>query len=209
MKASYKRRPNDFKRRILKRVFTNKHDLLEAEYHYLQMIKPAELRKRYYNISNHRFNHWSIKSSKSMSKKMSDAAKKLWGTPGVREQKRQFLKDRWNDPEYRLKMMTLQSEKSIRQKETFKRIGHMKGAKNHFRGKVWVTNGQVDTHALPDEIPEGYWVGRTNANQIKTYPPKEFVKLLEQNLMGKEIASILGVSPATVSNWSKKITKSS
>jgi len=59
MKQGYKHRPTDFKRRILKRVYTNREELLEAEYHYLKMIKPEELRKRYYNIRNHHWGHWS------------------------------------------------------------------------------------------------------------------------------------------------------
>lgn len=59
MKQGYKHRPNDFKRRILSRVYTNKKDLLEAEYSWLSKIKKEELGKRYYNLHNHHFGHWS------------------------------------------------------------------------------------------------------------------------------------------------------
>ncbi len=59
MKRSYLRRPQDFKRKILKRVNTCKVDLLEAEYSYLKLIKSEELGTKYYNLKNHHFGHWS------------------------------------------------------------------------------------------------------------------------------------------------------
>jgi hypothetical protein len=66
MKRSYKRRPNDFKRRILARIDTNKKDLLEEEYKWLKMIKDSELGKRYYNLHNHHFGHWSTDDNKRL-----------------------------------------------------------------------------------------------------------------------------------------------
>jgi hypothetical protein len=60
MKASYQKRPTDFKRRILARVFTNRRDLLTEEYRWLSMMKTEELHgTRYYNIHNRHFSHWS------------------------------------------------------------------------------------------------------------------------------------------------------
>ena len=43
MNISYKRRPQDFRRRILSRVYTTKEDLLEEEYRILQKIRKEEL----------------------------------------------------------------------------------------------------------------------------------------------------------------------
>ena len=59
MKRGFKLRPNDFKRRILKRVYTNKKDLLKEEYKWLSKIKKDDLGKRYYNLHNHHFGHWT------------------------------------------------------------------------------------------------------------------------------------------------------
>ena len=59
MKNAYKLRPEDFKRRILSRIYSNREDLLEAEYRWLSKIKPEELGNKYYNIYNHHFGHWS------------------------------------------------------------------------------------------------------------------------------------------------------
>lgn len=59
MRNAYKMRPNDFRRRILKRVYTSKLDLHAEEHRYLQMMKPEELKGiRYYNISNSVKNLW-------------------------------------------------------------------------------------------------------------------------------------------------------
>lgn len=56
MKNSYKRRPQDFKRRIIKRIYTDKKDLLKEEYRYLRLIKKEELGKRYYNLRRTEYN---------------------------------------------------------------------------------------------------------------------------------------------------------
>lgn len=60
MKAAYKRRPEDFRRKILSRMLEDKKKLLEEEHKWLSLIKPHELGKKYYNLHNHHFNHWSL-----------------------------------------------------------------------------------------------------------------------------------------------------
>lgn len=59
MKQAYKHRPEDFKRRILSKIYTNKKDLLLEEYHWLVQIKNEELGKKYYNLHNHHCGHWT------------------------------------------------------------------------------------------------------------------------------------------------------
>jgi hypothetical protein len=59
MKESYKRRPNDFKRKIIAKVFSNHKDLLSEEFKWLSKIKDNELGKKYYNLKNHHYGHWS------------------------------------------------------------------------------------------------------------------------------------------------------
>lgn len=75
MKQGYKLRPNDFKRRILSRVYTNKYDLLEEEYRWISKIKSEELGEKYYNLHNHHFGHWSANpdSKLSIGQKVSQA----------------------------------------------------------------------------------------------------------------------------------------
>lgn len=50
MRQSYKRRPSDFKRRILKKNIP-KQVLKEEEYKWLKLIKKEELGQRYYNLT--------------------------------------------------------------------------------------------------------------------------------------------------------------
>lgn len=59
MRSAYRRRPEDFKRRVLQRIYTNRQDLLEAESKWLDQIKDEELGKRYYNLSKRHFGHWA------------------------------------------------------------------------------------------------------------------------------------------------------
>jgi hypothetical protein len=55
MRNAKKRRPNDFKRIILKTNIQNKKELMEEEHKWLQTIEDYELGKRYYNLRNCRF----------------------------------------------------------------------------------------------------------------------------------------------------------
>ena len=74
MKQSFKRRPHDFKRKILKTNIPDKKTLLEEEYKWLSLIKDDELGKKYYNLRNHRFNHWaSTSNSSSVGQKIKDS----------------------------------------------------------------------------------------------------------------------------------------
>ena len=43
MSQAYKHRPNDFKRRILEKVYSNKKQLLESEFKWISLIKESEI----------------------------------------------------------------------------------------------------------------------------------------------------------------------
>ena len=55
MRDAYRRRPQDFKRRIIKRIYLGHKDLIKEEGRLLQMIKPNEIGKRYYNLKRNTF----------------------------------------------------------------------------------------------------------------------------------------------------------
>lgn len=61
MRNAYSRRPQDFKRRVIARVYTTRLELLKEEGRWLQMIKPEELKGvRYYNMNKTTEpGHWS------------------------------------------------------------------------------------------------------------------------------------------------------
>lgn len=58
MAHAYKRRPQDFKRRILK-TNIERAQLLEEEFRWLAMIPDDQLGRKYYNHSKHHFGHWA------------------------------------------------------------------------------------------------------------------------------------------------------
>ena len=68
MRDAYRRRPQDFRRKILKSNITDRSALLDEEYLWLKMIDDAELNIRYYNAINKRFGHWSETQDKSGNK---------------------------------------------------------------------------------------------------------------------------------------------
>jgi hypothetical protein len=66
MRENYRYRPQDFKRRVVKKIDTNRLDLLEEEYRWLSMIDIKDLGKKYYNNSQKYFGHWSSDENKRL-----------------------------------------------------------------------------------------------------------------------------------------------
>lgn len=102
MRRTYKRRPQDFKRRILEKV-TFRDQLLMAEGRWLNMIPEVELGKKYYNLTNHVNGHWTSDDQRRMSirQKISEAKKKFWSSPEseeTREKLRQLNKEKGCKP---------------------------------------------------------------------------------------------------------------
>lgn len=93
MRNAYKRRPQDFRRKILTQVDSQRGDLLAEEYRWLQMISKDELGKKYYNLTNHMNGHWS-----------SDAEK----ANIIRKNHSQKMKEKYQDPEYKAKVTSSQ-----------------------------------------------------------------------------------------------------
>lgn len=131
MNNSYKRRPQDFKRRILKSNLTREF-LLEEEHKWLQLIKEEELGKKYYNLHRHHFGHWSIdqRTHLTVRQKLSEASKKLHQDPIY---KQKFLEGRKNLPartEEAIRKTAIANTGKKRSNETKKKIG------DAHRGKI-------------------------------------------------------------------------
>lgn len=77
MRDAYKRRPEDFKRRIIAKV-SNKKEMYQEEGRWLQMIEEGELRTRYYNLHKNHANHFwgDEKKAKSAVEKMAASLRK-------------------------------------------------------------------------------------------------------------------------------------
>lgn len=134
MKQAYKTRPEDFKRRIIKRIYSTKKNLLEEEYKWLSLIKKEELGKKYYNLNNHHFGHWSENPEKlhfmrerNLGRNNPNYGKPAWnkGKPITEETRKKIIEKR---------------AKQIITEETCRKISEShKGSNNHFFGKIHTT----------------------------------------------------------------------
>ena len=148
MKSAYNRRPNDFKRRIIAVVYTNKKDLLVEEYKWLSMTKKEELGKKYYNMYNHEFGHWSTKEdSLSIKKRMSKNHRSKNGYPPPRLGKNISLRED-----------CLSKLKGDNRTPNQKRASEEKA--KMLTGRKWYTNGVENV--LSHEQPEGWKSGKTH-----------------------------------------------
>jgi hypothetical protein len=96
MRDAYRRRPQDFKKRIIQKNI-DRDNLLSEEHKWLQLISDEELGEKYYNLHKHHFGHWSIdnRTNLTIKQKLSEASKKLHQNQEYREK---FLEGRKNLP---------------------------------------------------------------------------------------------------------------
>lgn len=66
MRDAYRRRPNDFKRRILKTNINDRKETLIEEHIWLSKIEQENLGKKYYNLRQHLWGHWSTDKNSLM-----------------------------------------------------------------------------------------------------------------------------------------------
>lgn len=78
MRDAYRRRPRDFKRRILSRIFSKRELLSEQERSWLSLIADSELGTKYYNLNKGNTGHWTNYPDKvlKISEKLSISIKK-------------------------------------------------------------------------------------------------------------------------------------
>lgn len=122
MRDAYRRRPQDFKRKILKRINTNRNDMYESEHRWFSFIKEEELGKKYYNLRKHKWGHWTtdINSSLTIKEKISIKTKEAMQRPDVREKYLNGLKTR----------DTRSSDIEVREKRRISMIGKNVGKDN-------------------------------------------------------------------------------
>jgi hypothetical protein len=96
MRKAYNRRPNDFKRRIIEKVYSSKKKLIEREYYWLSLISQEEIHsKKYYNRTKHKNGHWVAEDYESdIRKRISIKTKEAMAKPENRERYLEGLKKR-------------------------------------------------------------------------------------------------------------------
>jgi hypothetical protein len=98
MMQAYKRRPQDFKRKILSRGIHTRDSLLNEEFRFLSMIEINQLGKRYYNLKNTKDYYWHTEDNTrlTISEKISIRTKEAMQRPEVRAKYEKGLKTRDN-----------------------------------------------------------------------------------------------------------------
>ena len=120
MNTSYNRRTADFKRKIIVKTYI-REELFELESQYLNMIKPGEFGKKYYNFQT-TWKHWSEKEHSRLTtrERISIKTKEAMQRPEVRENYLAALKNRDNRS----------SELEVRAKRSKSMIGKNVGKDN-------------------------------------------------------------------------------
>ena len=139
MRDAYRRRPQDFKRRILKKIFTSNEDLIIEEQRWLDMIKPSECGKKYYNktlkatapsMRGHKHSQESIRKIKEGNKGrivsdetkkiLSEYTKKQFSTEESKKKHAELTRKMWLDPNFRAKIAATKAAnraKKLKEKE--------------------------------------------------------------------------------------------
>ena len=196
MNDNYRYRPHDFKRRIIAKITTNRHDLLNEEQRWLNMIKPQEFGFQYYNISNKAFcASWYMnnESTKQVKEKM---RKNHWSKSDDKNRIVSLIQKGRNTPENNKKHSDLMKQKyasgeiapwnkncssdaytpEIRKKMSESQKGVNTKEELARRGKLgglvhkgtrFITNGIINKRIHIDKgIPEGFKYGRQTKKSI-------------------------------------------
>ena len=129
MRNAYKRRPDDFKRRVIGR-FNDKCEMLINENEWLSLIGKDNLGKKYYNLRDSQFNHWSVEEQNAtkIKKTISERTKEAMQRPEVRAKYESGLAKRdtrQSDPE-----VIEKKRKSMLGKNKVKTAKQLEAAKN-------------------------------------------------------------------------------
>jgi hypothetical protein len=134
MLQAYKKRPEDFKRRILER-FNEREKINDIEHRWLQMMKPEELKgERYYNFHNYRFGHWSHTAASriAIGEKISKTNTGMKHSSETKERMSKTRKGRVRSPEWQKKLNESLSGKP-RSEETKRKLSLK--LKEHYANK--------------------------------------------------------------------------
>lgn len=116
MRSAYRRRPADFKRRIVARVRGSRTELLTEEHRWLSQIKDEELGKKFYNLNKHHFGHWTASNrSDEVAAKLSAKNRGKAMSEETKQKIRDSVKKSWAGSEDRkesLRKRTVESNKT-------------------------------------------------------------------------------------------------
>lgn len=182
MRNNYKNRPSDFKRKIIKRIYTSVSDLVLEEQLWLNMISPSECCVKYYNKtlksttpSTKGYNHTNEtklkislgnkgkKQSEETKQKLREANQKQFEDPEQVLLRKQKSKELWSDPEY------LEKQRKARSKEGFYKgftCSHSEGTKRRIsEQKMGVKQSEESKNKIAQTVANLIWITDGKANK--------------------------------------------
>lgn len=182
MRNNYKNRPSDFKRKIIKRIYTNINDLVIEEQRWLNMISPSECCVKYYNKtlksttpSTKGYNHTKEtklkislgnkgkKVSEETKQKLREANEKQFQDPTQVQLRKQKSKELWSDPAY------LEKQHKARAKEGFYKgfnKPHSEETKRRIsEQKIGVKQSEESKAKIAQTVANLIWITDGNTNK--------------------------------------------
>jgi hypothetical protein len=183
MKNTYKRRPQDFKRRILEKVISNKEEMFLREENWLSHIKDSELGIKYYNLQKH-WKHWNSNQEKSLTvrEKLSEASKRPHQDP---EYKKNYIEGRKKMPPQTQEQIDKRAKSNTGKKRTEETKQKISDSN---KGKV--LGPLTEEHRL--KVSEAL-KGKKNPFYGKTHEPE-----LKKRMNEKTSATMKGKIPANI-----------
>lgn len=168
MNKAYKQRPHDFKRRIIARIYTSKKDLLIEENRWLQMIKPEEMKIRYYNLINKSYDHWSADEKRRLEIGNKISKANAGKCPN------------WTDPEARGKNISKGKKQKIQEKGGFSE----EHRKNISKGKTGFKHTEEWKKHNSERMKQQWASGIRNNKTFlgKTHTPEAREKIKKANI---------------------------
>jgi hypothetical protein len=132
MMKAYKKRPEDFKRKILISNISDKKTMFEEEHRFLSRIKPEEIKTRYYNICTVKKTHWSATpNAKTIAQKSGEKRRGVPLGPCSEETKQKISeanKGRTFSEEHKEKLRDARSKQIVTEESNKKRSESLKKA---------------------------------------------------------------------------------
>jgi len=152
MLQAYNKRPQDFKRRILTKIYTNKTDMFDQEQYWFSMIKSNELKIKYYNI-NLKWEHWIYDEykEKTVREKISIKTKEAMQRLEIKQKYQEGLKSRDNRS----------SDIEVREKRRQSMIKTMAEKFPEEDRKKYLPNDSQEYRNLLSEKSKQLWSNRT------------------------------------------------
>lgn len=142
MRDSYRRRPEDFKRRILINGIVDRISLYEEEQRWFNFIKKEEIGKRYYNLSTSVKNHWCATSLNEVSEQISNSKIGKLRKPHSEETKRKIgLANKGKPSHNKGKPMSTEQKQKIGQSNKISQLG--KKLSDETKMKISKTNKEI------------------------------------------------------------------